>query len=504
MSMHKTLLAASAMLAVTWGTACGGDDDNTGDDDMSDAGDAMVVIHLDGGDGDADGGDGDADGGDGDGDGSVTTECTVGEACTMARGCREGDCYAESANEVGSVDDPINLPDGGVHDPVETTYWPGGYCVPMAISETVHATCDTSTDEGCPDCASCISLGDDYSLCFNKCTPSSTDNDVCRDGYECDIGINVCYFGCGSDDECRFYRADGNGDGDVVAPDDSNIDTPVDDPLVWDVDSQATCNPDTFRCDQPAGDKTAGEACEKSSECEENGVCLTGIPYSVEGERIGTCTKYGCDLEGRGCAGDAKCTDHFLGVHLCLAPCTLAAEADMAELRHGETGHGVGCPQGYRCLWDGESDEVENNGVCFPGEYNDVAEPNIGAACNEDSECWSDFGMGQCLELSQLFGGGYCSMLDCDAPGIDSDSVNVCGENAACVAGLFSDTALCMEKCEAPADCRDGYACIQLTMDDPQMYCLDACSEDTDCKDTEECVPWDVSDTSLGSHCAAR
>ena len=54
------------------------------------------------------------------------------------------------------------------------------------------------------------------------------------------------------------------------------------------------------------------------------------------------------------------------------------------------------------------------NGGCIPGEFNAVTTPNIGEPCEDDSECWSPFGRGTCIQFTN--GHSMCTVRDCGSP----------------------------------------------------------------------------------------
>jgi len=205
----------------------------------------------------------------------------------------------------------------------------------------------------------------------------------------------------------------------------------------------------------------------------------------------GYCTKFGCDLAGNECAGGGRCMD--LGVHVCVQPCTVGAEATQPYVI-GATGHGEGCRDTYACIWNGtDGAGVPNNGGCIPGEYNDIAVNNIGAGCagmDSDSMCYSPFGLGRCFDADAWFeegpfpSSGYCTMVGCAAPGLPTD---VCGIGNQCVS-LGGDTTICAKGCTLPDDCVAGYGCVDFDgMETTPKVCFPACAGAADCRATERC-----------------
>ena len=121
-----------------------------------------------------------------------------------------------------------------------------------------------------------------------------------------------------------------------------------------------------------------------------------------------------------------------------------------------------------------------------------------GAACTSDRGCDGEV----CLSFGQGFFGGYCTTPDCIQNGCN-------GEDAQCVRFL-DGSSLCMDGCEANADCRNGYRCRKLdgsgnsvcfpeTGDGPP-----AGSIGSDCKSSDDCYgARDLSCTAdeLGGYC---
>lgn len=420
--------------------------------------------------------------------------CTTGIPCTAARGCPGGDmpmlptragsfCVEEDVGEV--------MADG--HTWTETA-WQGGYCIDRVGAVNTPGACDPNTGEGCPSCGSCVGLFTDDMLgtvygCVASCELTGdnwrTGTSGCRAGYACDILNEVCFPGCSTDDECRATFMDANDNG-MRDPGETH----------YDATSMATCDMTTGRCvNAPStASGTAGMACTEDRGCEADGFCIEDDPMVADDWNNGYCTKGGCLLTGRTCGGsDAICMDDELGVAtgICLNACTVGNDTDpfMADSE---------CPMGgYRCLADNGGPE----GGCIPGNYNAVREPNIGSACTEDSQCYSPYGTGRCLELN---GRGFCIILGCDAagyptdmsaPGMMEDStlcadgmVGGAARNSFCVQ-LATDVFGCMQHCDptpdagAPATCEMGMTCLSLAMagggDDG--ICFPRCRNDDDC-----------------------
>jgi len=424
----------------------------------------------------------------------------IGLACDPARGCAVGGCIGESASSVGSATDPITaLPGGGTSVP--TTSWGGGYCSPSInpSSGAVDPACDFNnpTDPACGACGRCVNAGG-VGVCLADCAPSITDNGGCRSGYDCNLTLEACLPGCGSDEECRVVRQESNGVAGIQAPNDCTGDSArptaaqvcggVDsnfDHLVYDASSASVCDMATYRCKNPGtAGAEAGITCTQNDQCEADGRCIDEASFAWPG---GYCTKFGCDLAGNGCAGAGVCQSRRVGVAVCLESCTVAAGATTGNQAAWLTNTG-GCRSGYACEWNGVGAAGSPNGGCAAGNFNAVTTNNVGASCTSNADCWSPFGKGQCVPPAADgtgFIGGYCTVVDCDAPGTPS---NVCGATGTC-ANLFSDATGCMRSCTSATQCRGGYACVDVDGDAATVgsVCTGNCTADAECRTGQTC-----------------
>ena len=443
--------------------------------------------------------------------GPVIPVCAVGLACDVARGCSGLlSCQPELAFPMGGFTDPIYLPDGGTTS-YSVLYFQGGYCTNADLSnagsrEGSPGACDptpageTPGMDGCPACAKCVSIGADATgvnvvQCFQRCTPSATSN-PCRAGYTCDLGSQVCMFGCQTDQECQLYRQDTNGNG-VLESVGSGGGTPPDH-LMLDVAGGATCSAATGRCTQPgAPGALAGSTCALNSDCELDGQCLSQLSYPTFSG--GFCTKFGCDVLG--CAGGGKCLDLGGGSNLCTAGCKINSVA--ADASTGVGMHDDSCRPGYACFWDGLSTPAAAiNGGCFPGNYNAVSLENIGAACNDpdgptgprtsDEQCWSPYGLGRCLFGASV---AACALLGCAML-----PAAACGAGNSCV-DLGGGTSACLRDCTAPTQCsadggRATFGCVDLLTTGAKK-CWPGCLTTADCNASYTCRG--ATGTSLGA-----
>jgi hypothetical protein len=470
--------------------------------------------------------------------------CVVGEPCALSTGCptASADCFEPSLFGggapvgLGGTDDPIrNHPDGDAFVP--TPLFPGGYCTtswpqPGATLDQCNVRAD-GTDPVCGDCATCVDIfgldtddnPDEFvpGFCALRCNPSLTGNE-CREGYDCELIREVCFLGCQSDDECRISREDDNGVPGIQTPYDCDPDatsgdpadcTPADcddpspadpdacanpelnfDHLVYDTESEAICDPATSRCVNRPSTTTAagGDPCTEDSDCEPGGRC---IEETDDGRwPSGSCTKDRCDLPTNECANGGVCDQSELGHFACFQGCTLGG-FDTASDPSTWVAEGVAqttCREGYGCAWRGlDVGGAPDNGVCLPASYNpSVTTPNVGAACTDDSDCFSPFGHGFCI-TTEGFPEGYCSVYDCAAPwfteGTPADQ-NVCGEGAFCVTFDEDDprVAFCLQECSIAEQCGDGLACTTVAAD--RRGCWPTCESPEDCRVGERCTPF--------------
>ncbi|MEZ4323723.1 MAG: hypothetical protein R3B40_00830 [Polyangiales bacterium] len=405
----------------------------------------------------------------------------IGGPCRgAARECNPGlECITEFRAPVGGARDPIlDLPDGGA-ETYELVDFPGNYCAPILASS---GSCSTADRAACANaCGACLALFSDANVCLKQCTPNAVDNDICRNNYQCDVLRGACDTGCTTDDECRISREDTNMNGMIERFD---IDAGTGDRLVYHQGSEATCDPDTFRCTHPGTPgAVAGDPCVFNEECEADGRCLNETSFEFPG---GYCSKYRCDFAGNGCAGAGSvCNSRGVGFPACLAGCTLGTGVTQGDV-NTYLNNTQGCRTGYACVWDGRSAAVPNNGSCLPGEYNAVTEPNVGAPCTTSSECYSPFGQGVCFSQNSGYPGGYCSILDCGTVGMPAD---MCGDGNTCVE-LGAGTRVCLSSCNTALDCRLGYACGDIDGDPQTMgkACFSDCLATDECRVGETCV----------------
>jgi hypothetical protein len=81
----------------------------------------------------------------------------------------------------------------------------------------------------------------------------------------------------------------------------------------------------------------------------------------------------------------------------------------------------------------------------------------VGDACETSTDCGTQLS----CETSQT--DGYCTITPCE--------VNGCPDEAVCIV-FPDDSTFCMARCDAAADCRDGYVCVDNFGDAP--FCNNA------------------------------
>lgn len=467
---------------------------------LSSCGDSGLPKHGDGG---ADGGA--SAGGLADGGGTVHRDAGMSAAHFGSPCKKTADCgRALFCDQEIDTSFPADKLPPGTKD-VPQSVFPGGLCSPMpaAVYDPKGVkSCNPGApkaQQGCGSDGTCIAVQISSQKTEVACRPSCDPSDAkgCgRTGYTCDFGLKACVEGCQSDVECRLVLLDGNGDG-------------MADGLAYDDQSKAICDTKTFRCvlHGASSARPTGAACDRLDDCEAEGLCLQslqtygGLPFPG-----GYCTKLGCDLKGRDCNGQhAICAEArpwspgLLTGQACFQSCEVGAEPESDQL--GVNGHGKGCRPGYRCHYNGNPGAEQ--GICAGGNYNDVRKNNVGQTCKVDADCYSPFGLGNCIALS--VGGvqppsSVCTIMDCSVPGIPSD---VCGGSGDCI-GLNGDVTFCAKTCLEASECAAGYACADDDGDpSTAKICYPACFTDADCrKGQERCNA--TATTMVGSCVASR
>jgi len=402
----------------------------------------------------------------------------LGDLCETDEHCAPGllcDPETQLPTEIDGL--PNGLPS------VLSLLFPGGSCTPVPIGPYSMNSCDPLAPlplQGCGGDGKCVlepGFQDDIVACRRQCEPSADTSGCEQKFYTCDFSVKACVEGCQSDEECRASIVDVDGDG-------------IGDALSYDNVSAAFCDENTRRCAHPGAGGETGDPCARLDDCESDGVCLADLQtFGGFSFPAGSCTKFGCYTPGRECEGDdAVCTTirTFSGSETQLESCFTRCEvgADAADDVVGVDGHGAGCRPGYRCHYNGGA---AGDGICVGGDYNDIADNNVGDVCEQVDDCYSGYGLGRCITLGVgqvVASTGVCTLMDCAAPGLPDD---VCGEGNNCI-WLSDDMTFCVRGCESADECSEGFAC----MDDDGSpatgkVCFPVCSEDADCREAQRC-----------------
>lgn len=425
----------------------------------------------------------------------------VDRSCPEQQTCTLGTC-------VNDAWDPADLPvyTGGrvpapdEPDPVCTRdeeCEDGAYCNGVSVCEP---TSEDAGPNGCvpgtPPCVPPMGCDESADTCI--------DEPVCEDGGDGDAdGVNRPECGgddCDDMDDARF-------------PGNPEVDNDIDD------DCDEIIDEGFGECVN--GPENTAAACSDSCDNDENGftdcndfecnlfpVCGgCGAPAALE--RTPAACNDGCDNDGNGfadcadfhCSGIGPCTGvmdacacgpdedcltrrayGFSGI--CGRPCDVGDGTDLNDpATWGEQGN---CGGSDTCWWRGNPGDA--SGVCAAGTRTMLA-PNTGASCDDNTDCASPFGFGRCLQPAQTgFEDGYCTVLDCGAPGTPTSGPGLCGPLAACA--RFANTSYCLAICSGPGACREGYSCISGVAGSTSV-CLPTCEGDDDCGSFGSCVTTD-------------
>jgi hypothetical protein len=235
-----------------------------------------------------------------------------------------------------------------------------------------------------------------------------------------------------------------------------------------DCDDPTDCQ-SSFEC--MPGATVLGQPCFSNNECVANmndPVCLS----SNQGFPDGYCSEW-CDVAAQDCSSDGVCVDIGLkSVHgVCLDGCTLDSD----------------CRVGYSCVDKGLSAKVcvlgpeatcDNNVDDDLDSFIDCEDPDCqstaacmggakatGQPCTLHNECYSTNNDPICLSVNAYgYPDGYCSEF--------CNFMNDCGPGAVCSSWLFfpSGAGTCMHTCVSNAQCRPGYACLDVGM--PEKICV--------------------------------
>lgn len=246
--------------------------------------------------------------------------------------------------------------------------------------------------------------------------------------------------------------------------------------------------------------------------CEGEGACAPGEsrsqPCGLCGSRSEVCTELCEWAESEACAEEGECLPGDIdavpcegaeqeSVRSCDDECMWGAytSCEGADCESGEKEDCYGGPQGTADVgacrsgtrtceggaWGACEGEIRpEDEICDDGEDNDCN----GAIDTDDAECGGGAPLGdRCVATADcarpfecvgppehpMFVDGYCGLTGCDAD---------CGADAACVR-VFG-LAYCLERCDRPEDCREGYLCAAIGA---SRVCTPRCTADSHCRD---------------------
>lgn len=404
---------------------------------------------------------------------------TPGSACVVARNCLGAPCR-ESVTLGASL---LNE-DGSVARTAVLELFGQGAC---------GAACDGADPGGCGECGVCTTtlpalgsripfaaVSDIDGVCRTRCVASDDDPGCARQGYACDPETLACVDRCTSDAACQALYVVEDGVGRFLDLGD---------------ESGGYCDALTGRCrTHGRPDAQFGDPCTRDGQCMEDGACLR-----PNDGRDGYCTRAACRHDPALCPADWGCDQRGLGPErsACRPACRVGQEYGTPAAL-GVDGGSPDCGVGLSCVWHGGGTEVPD-GVCQPGRYTAVLEPNIGASCTSDAQCWSPLGYGYCAYLDlDTVDSGICTIAHCALtppeaeasggvlPGLDATG-SICdmsrGEICVRVSGSPLQTQ-CAITCTAADECAPGYACAP---DEITHVCQPTCRADAHCREGARC-----------------
>ena len=418
----------------------------------------------------------------------ILREACLGVSCSGPQTCDRGDCVptmrtAESLPEytggrvpappapTGCADDD-DCPDDGVYCNGPRVCAPGAAGADAQGCVDGAPPCDaTSCDEGTETCSCVIPDAD-------------------ADGFDARA--------CGGDD-CDDGDASSNPDAGEDPEDgaDNDCDGTIDESPCPNLPE----NSDIACADLCDNDGDGGIDC-ADPDCMGVSVCMM-CPPTPQPERSDAACSDGCDTDGDGFTDCDDFSCHEFAS--CGAVCSCESGEDCLTRRPyafaGDCGQRcrVGsdatgdmsswgpsrgdCPSGQTCWWRGIAGD--DSGVCATS--NDTAmTPMIGAGCSGHGACGSPFGLGRCLNaFGEGFPGGYCTIVDCAAPGLPGTPSLICGPNNICA--QLGSSSYCLRGCSGNNECRTGYGCRRLRPSDPTV-CVPLCSGPGSCGTNGTCT----------------
>ena len=392
----------------------------------------------------------------------VCSEAPI-EACQSDDGCCPSGCAAANDNDCAPEQIATGAPCTSARDCIGDARFTGQGCFISWVWMDGYCSSMCESDDDCGGDGECLPTNEG-SFCYDRCT----NNSDCRDGYSCQRAGGSLFCGpvngqgttkagdacqthaqCGQGEYCQPHQT-GFPDGFCSKPCRTSNDC----------NAGTRCVAETVPDNQtPLG--FCSPSCTQDSQCRDGYGCLVGgacWPMASGTGEIGDACASRTDCAG---GGIGSCVDDGYGFPD--GYCTYNCQSD-AEC--GESGHcsnqtcalscmvDEDCPRsGYVCA-DGDAD---GRGECLPG--GDGAS-EVGGACRNVSDCSGGFSA-RCINTfgsDPEWTAGYCT--------------SQCSPEAACPSGSHcgnpspnEQSTICLQTCQASADCRDGYSCIDKDQD---------------------------------------
>lgn len=418
----------------------------------------------------------------------------MGQPCITEMDCRD------AGHAPFCITEKVEIWEGEVY-----VAYLGGACVLWAEESS---GCDPDEEDTCPPGARCLEAGD-WRACMDACTPADTSGDLfgwacgCRKGYQCDIGMQMCFPGCSNDRECcetwEDEDDDWRRDGDEVTFWDGCASwCDGDDHDEWADDCMAS-----WECINPGRDGALiGDPCDHDSHCPRDGECLGYTDPDTDEVYFpgGYCTRMGCQYPGRGCEEDGGACINMGSFRerrgICMKPCHVGRDpsAPDYECRTTPGEEHVCLPMNVLGWMFGPPEEGED-GYCYPGNFAGGT-GGIGTHCTSGTDCDSPLGLGECMEW---FGDVPFCTIRCNED-LARDEAICGGTGPGGLATGLCGWGMCWEGCtgytEPPGlnGCsRDDFACAPLSFLGstyvvegalrPPGVCIPACETDAFCED---------------------
>ncbi len=294
-------------------------------------------------------------------------------------------------------------------------------------------------------CVEELTDGGDTGFCADSQSNACANDSDCSGGQRCASvgGQTVCVDPCGSDSDCDSSCLDFGDDGN----NDTNNDVNNDENNDINNDQNNDVNND--------GPNNDGGICQDA--CQQVADCL-----------------------------DQVCTMQIIDV----AACTQQCEADPAAFGADQILL-LSCQELNDALLDQFCAEDPNIAQVCECPVIEPQETDTGEPCAADADCEAGNLQPFCFtEVDAMtgeesgFAGGYCTAVGCQAD-------EQCGENNICVQIDQQGTTICLAGCDpannGEGDCREGYACPDLSQGQGVGACIPACTEDADCGEGGTC-----------------